>query len=129
MSQTLTIKVTQDINSIRVDQYIYDYLQNSEIDEIIEELSRSLISKLIQSGQVRVNEKKIKPSLILHGGENIFIEIPEVQSGIAEAQNLPLQIVYEDSDIILVNKASGMATHPGAGRPDGTLVNALLYHC
>ncbi len=91
--------------------------------------SRSHIQKIIGDGVVTVDEKISKPSLKLAGGENIFIG--EIDSADAEylPENLPLDILYEDGDIIVVNKARGMTVHPADTVKSGTLVNALLFHC
>lgn len=91
--------------------------------------SRSHIQKIISDGKVKVNGKIVKPSFKLSGGENISIgEIEAVETEYLP-ENLPLNILYEDADIIVVNKARGMTVHPADTVKSGTLVNALLYHC
>lgn len=105
---------------IRLDQYLANHLP---------ELSRSRIQSLIKSGDVRVNDKISKPKTPVNRGDILSVNIPEPDDAEAVAQDIPLDILYEDSDVIVVNKESGMVVHPAAGNPDGTLVNALLYHC
>ena len=93
------------------------------------DLSRSYIAKLTENGQVLVNSQPKKVSYKLESGDVVSIEIPEATPAEAQPQNIPLDIVYEDSCMLVVNKPQGMVVHPAAGNPDGTLVNALLYHC
>jgi 23S rRNA pseudouridine1911/1915/1917 synthase len=93
-------------------------------------LSRSRIQKLIEAGQVRVNEVPIgKASQLLRPGEVIDIIVPEPVESKVLPEKIPLDIVFEDDSIIVVNKPAGMVVHPAAGNYSGTLVNALLYHC
>ncbi|MFC1754338.1 RluA family pseudouridine synthase [Thermoproteota archaeon] len=94
----------------------------------IREYSRTSIKNLITSGQVLVNEKIVKPHYILKAGDSIEVIIPTKKESPLAAQDLPLKIIYEDSDVIVVNKPCGMVVHPAAGNPDRTLVNALLHH-
>ena len=93
------------------------------------ELTRSRIQKLIQAGQVLVNDSPAKASHKVKGGEKITIEIPPLQESKILPENIPLNIIYEDNDLLVVNKPAGMVVHPAAGNYSGTLVNALLYHC
>lgn len=102
------------------------------IDTVIaerEKISRSQGAKLVESGAVLVNSKVVAKNYKIRENDIIEIFHPEVQECEVEAQDIPIDIVYEDNDIIVVNKRSGMVVHPAAGNPDGTLVNALLYHC
>lgn len=92
-------------------------------------LSRSHVQKLIREGEVTVGEKPRKANYKLHVGEGVCYTLPEPEPIAVEPENLPLDILYEDADIIVVNKARGMVVHPAAGVTHGTLVNALLYHC
>jgi len=93
-------------------------------------LTRSRISRLIRDGLVLVNDNIMtRTSYILRGGEKIIINIPSPEPPIPEAEDIPLDILYEDSDLIIINKPRGMSVHPGAGRSSGTLVSALLNHC
>ena len=94
-----------------------------------EELTRSYAQKLISDGYVTVGGKSADKNLKLKAGDTVEIEYPPMKSCIAKAEDIPLDIVYEDSDIIVVNKPRGMVVHPAAGNYSGTLVSALLYHC
>lgn len=105
---------------IRLDQYLSQHLPD---------LSRSRIQALIKSGDVLVNGANTKPKNPVNRGDIISINIPEPEPTEAIPQDIPLNILYEDADIIVINKESGMVVHPAAGNPDGTVVNALLYHC
>ena len=92
-------------------------------------LTRSQATRLIESGEVAVDGKAVSKSYKLAGGEDIAVTLPEPELVEAVPQDIPLDVVYEDADVIVVNKPSGMVVHPAPGHPDGTLVNALLYHC
>ncbi|MFZ5966303.1 MAG: RluA family pseudouridine synthase [Bacillota bacterium] len=105
----------------RIDLYLSEQLEN---------LSRSYIQKLIEQNQVRVNgvleqTKKYK----VQEGDEIEVEIPEPTILQIEPENIPLDIVYEDEDVVVINKPQGMVVHPAPGNYHGTLVNALMYHC
>lgn len=96
----------------------------------LEEFSRSFIQKLFERGQITVNgsicmQKKYKAS----AGDTVVIEMPEPEKIEVQAENIPLDIVYEDDDLLIVNKPAGMVVHPAPGNSSGTLVNALMYHC
>lgn len=93
------------------------------------ELSRTMIKKLIEEGQIVVNGKIVKTSYLVVPNDRITIEIPEVKETSLKAQDIPLDIVYEDDDMIVVNKPKGMVVHPAVGNLDGTLVNAIMAHC
>lgn len=95
----------------------------------LEEVSRSYIQKLIKEGHVSVNGKPVKVNYKLGAGDEICIEIPEAKEPDILPENIPLDILYEDQDILVVNKPKGMVVHPAAGHYSGTLVNALMYHC
>lgn len=112
------MNVEKEAKDMRIDQYLSERL----------ELSRSRIQKLIKEGKVFVNEKAIKANYLLK--EDDFISIDDFfDSEISvEPENLPIDIVYEDEDLLLINKASGMVVHPAPGHYNGTLVNALLYY-
>ena len=92
-------------------------------------LTRSAAEKMIESGALTVNGAKAAKNYRLRAGDVVELEIPEPALDEAQPQNIPLDIVYEDEDLLVVNKPCGMVVHPAAGNPDGTLVNALLYHC
>lgn len=92
------------------------------------EYSRSWLQKQIREGFVRVNGNKIRPNYILRAEDNIQTDIRPPEELKAEPEDLPLSILYEDADILIINKPKNMVVHPSAGHPSGTLVNALLYH-
>lgn len=104
----------------RLDQYLARQLP---------ELSRSRIQALVKAGDITVNGKPAKAKTPVNRGDSIEINIPEPEPAEAQPQDIPLDILYEDKDIIVINKESGIVVHPAAGNPDGTLVNAVLYHC
>jgi len=97
--------------------------------KVINEVSRSNMQKQIVSGQVTVNDKIVKANYKLKASDAIVLTMPEVKQLELMAEKLPLDVVYEDEDIIVVNKARGMVVHPATGNFSGTLVNALLEHC
>ena len=99
------------------------------IAECLPDISRSQLKKLIDRGQITLNGVTTKASSKLKGGESIQITLPAPEPIKALAENIPLHILYEDQDLIVVNKPAGMVVHPAAGHFHGTLVNALLYHC
>lgn len=107
--------------------------KNQRLDAFLESsldgLTRSQATRLIESGEVAVNGRAVGKSYKLAGGEDIAVTLPEPEPVEAVPQDIPLDVVYEDADVIVVNKPSGMVVHPAPGHPDGTLVNALLYHC
>ena len=113
------IELTAEENGIRIDKYLSDKT----------ELSRSRIQALCEEGKILVDGKPAKASLKLSEGMWIEAEIPDDEPMDVIAENIPLDILYEDSDIIVINKPKGMVVHPAAGVYSGTLVNALLYHC
>ena len=92
-------------------------------------ISRSLSAELIENGEVLLNGKAAKKKATVAVGDEVTVNIPEPKELEAESQDIPLDIVYEDDDLLVVNKPKGMVVHPAPGNPDGTLVNALLFHC
>lgn len=96
---------------------------------LTDELSRSSVQQLIEKGNVFVNGKIVRKSLSTVSGDLIKIEIPDPEGLSLEPENIPLDIVFEDEHLLVVNKPKGMVVHPAAGNFDGTLVNALLSHC
>ncbi len=92
-------------------------------------ITRSASAKLTEQGAVTVNGAKMPKNYRLREGDTVDIVLPEPVPDKAEPQNIPLDIIYEDDTLLVVNKPKGMVVHPAAGNPDGTLVNALLYHC
>lgn len=119
-----------------VNAYIYsvdDSLDGQRIDkavcELCNELTRSAVQKLIEQGSVSINSSVVTKNKKVKSGDKISVIIPEARVLEIEAENIPLDIRYEDSDLLVVNKPKGMVVHPAAGNYDKTLVNALLYHC
>ena len=104
----------------RIDKYLSEQLAD---------LSRSYLQKLLKDGGVEVNGKTVKSNYRLAEGDRICLEVPEAVEPEIEAEPMDLDILYEDKDIILINKPKGMVVHPAAGHYSGTLVNALMYHC
>ncbi len=113
------IKIIANEDVARLDKFISD---NSDI-------SRSYAAKLIEDGLVTLNGKSAVKKDKVKAGDEIVISAPEPTELEAKPQNIPIDIVYEDDSLIVVNKPQGMVVHPAAGNPDGTLVNGLLYHC
>ena len=104
----------------RIDRYLSDTL---------EDRSRSYIQKIIKDGHVTVNQKPVKANYRLSFGDRVEVTLPEAKEPDIEPENIPLDILYEDQDIIMVNKPKQMVVHPAPGHYSGTLVNALMYHC
>lgn len=95
---------------------------------IVPDHSRSQIQRLIKEGLVHVEGRPARPNTAVRSGDRILVDVPELKSATPASQPLPIDIVYEDGDLVVVNKAAGMVVHPAAGHADGTLVNALLHH-
>lgn len=112
--------IVENENSMRIDRYLA---------ETSDGLSRSHIQKLIKDGDITVNDKPVKANYRLISGDNIKINIPDLKEPDIAAENIPLDILYEDEDVIIVNKPKQMVVHPAPGHYTGTLVNALMYHC
>lgn len=93
------------------------------------DLSRAQCQRLIKEGRVTIDDLPVKGSQRLEGGEQVVVDLPEIKASQIEPQPLPLDIIYEDADIILVDKPAGIVVHPAAGHESGTLVNAVLAHC
>ncbi|MCC8064421.1 MAG: RluA family pseudouridine synthase [Clostridiales bacterium] len=91
--------------------------------------TRSAVQRLMEAGLVKRSGQPVKKNARLSPGDSLTVEIPDPEPIDAKPQDIPLDVVYEDEDVIVVNKPVGMVVHPAAGHPDGTLVNALLYHC
>ena len=95
----------------------------------IEALTRSAAVRIIEQGNVTLNNAPLKKNYRCEKGDCFEVIIPDTEEVALTAQNIPLDIVFEDADVIVVNKARGMVVHPAPGHPDGTLVNALMFHC
>lgn len=109
----------EDINK-RIDLFL-----NNEL----EELSRSALQKLIDKGNITVNDNTVNKNYKLRHGDIIKVDIPEPEEFSVEPENIPIDILYEDNDLIVINKPQNMVVHPAPGHYTGTLVNALMYHC
>lgn len=114
------IHVNEVNEKIRLDAYISKQMQD---------LSRSMIQKLLEGNKINVNGRSEKPAYKVQNGDIIEINIEEPKEVKIEAQDIPLDIIYEDEDILVVNKQKGLVVHPANGNPDGTLVNAVMAHC
>ncbi len=119
-SNIIEIVVPEENNLERIDKFLPGSL---ELD-----LSRSYIQKLIRNGHILVSGRVIKQNYKVKTDDHIRIEIPEPEPLSLEPENIPLDIVYEDDSVVVINKQAGLVVHPGPGNWNGTLVNALLYH-
>ena len=119
MSEMLCLTVTLEESGSRLDAYL----------ACVTDLTRSAAVRLIEEGQITVNGKCPNKKDKVKAGDAVSVSLPEPEPDVALPQNIPLDIIYEDEDILVVNKPCGMVVHPAAGNPDGTLVNAILYHC
>lgn len=119
---TITVTIPLELDQMRLDK---------ALAALCPELTRTRIKNLILEGHVSIENQPTTrdPAKKVQAEQTIHVEIPAVQEGIPKPQNIPLNIVYEDTDIIIINKPAGMVVHPAPGNPDNTLVNALLFHC
>src|SRR5574339_320665 len=113
-----TISVSEDSAGQRLDRFLASVLTHS----------RSQIQRLIEDGRVQVAGRPGKSNQTVKVGQVVTVDVPEPTPVSFDAEPLPLSIVYEDSDLVVVDKPAGMVVHPAAGHPGGTLVNALLHH-
>ncbi|MDE5862254.1 MAG: RluA family pseudouridine synthase [Ruminococcus sp.] len=120
MSESIEIYVSTEDVGKRIDTFVSGN---------ISEMTRSAIQGLIEKNKILVNGKPVNKNYKLKSGDSIAVEIPEPQVMDAIPENIPLEIVYEDNDLLVVNKPKGMVVHPAHGNYNSTLVNALLYHC
>jgi 23S rRNA pseudouridine1911/1915/1917 synthase len=111
--------VTEEDKVERIDKYLSKH----------QTLSRNAIQKLISTGNVKVNDKTCKANHKINPGDKIEVTIPPKKPLSIEKENIPLDILYEDKDVIVLNKPAGVVTHPAVGNFKGTLINGLLYHC
>lgn len=118
--EPIRLRASEESKNQRLDAFLASSLDG---------LTRSQATRLIESGEVAVNGRAVSKSYKLAGGEDVAVTLPEPEPVEAVPQDIPLDVVYEDADVIVVNKPSGMVVHPAPGHPDGTLINALLYHC
>ena len=120
MPDLFRFQVTEEYEEERIDKYM---------SILIDSLSRSFIQKMMKEEKVLVNGKPVKANYRLKTEDEICFELPEAVEPDIEPENIPLDILYEDADVLVVNKPKGMVVHPAAGHYSGTLVNALMYYC
>lgn len=118
--QSICIEVSAEYENERIDKYIAASR---------DDLSRSFIQKLLNGEQISVNDKKVKANYRVKSRDCITFDIPDALEPEIMAEDIPLEILYEDKDVLIVNKPKGMVVHPAAGHYSGTLVNAVLFHC
>lgn len=117
-TETITVEISRP--SERLDVYLR---------EVFPMVSRGTIQRLIEQGDIRVNGQTVKPTHHPHAGETIEVHWPEARPAEAQPEEIPLDILYEDEDLLVLNKPPGLVVHPAAGHEEHTLVNALLHHC
>ena len=118
-SEVVRLEVTGEHTGARLDQFLAAHLADR---------TRSQIQRLIKNGRAHVGDKVGRASTHVHDGDVVRLEIPAPAPAAPQPEELPLEIVYDDADIVVVNKPPGMVVHPAAGHAEGTLVNALLHH-
>lgn len=118
--ETIRLTVTSEEAGQRADSLLARRLEG---------LTRSAAARLLEEGRVTDRGRPAAKNLRVQPGQVLEVQLPEPEEPEARPQNIPLDVVYEDQDVIVVNKPTGMVVHPAPGHPDGTLVNALLYHC
>ena len=118
--EILNYQVSDGQSGIRIDRYL---------SEMNEELSRSYIQKLLKEQKITVNGSAVKANYKVQEGDEISVVVPDIKEPDILPEDIPLDILYEDDDVLIVNKPKGMVVHPSAGHYSGTLVNAIMYHC
>jgi 23S rRNA pseudouridine1911/1915/1917 synthase len=118
--ETIELTVTPEEGGIRIDRYLSDKR---------EELSRSYLQKLLKEHLVTVNGKEIKANYKVQASDVVVLTLPELTEPDILAEEIPLDILYEDEDLMVINKPKGMVVHPSVGHTSGTLVNAVMAHC
>lgn len=118
--ERFTFEITEEYENLRIDKCL---------SGLVDSLSRSYIQKIIKEGAVYVNGIPVKASYKVAEEDVVEFELPDASVPDIKAENIPLDIIYEDKDLIVVNKPKGMVVHPAPGHYSGTLVNALMYHC
>lgn len=119
MPSTRTIEVDPEYDGVRLDSFL---------TAVLPDQSRSQLQRLIKDGRVTGAVEGLKPSTAVHAGQTYSIEVPAPTKAIPEPEALPLRILFEDPDVVVLDKPAGMVVHPAAGHTSGTLVNALLHH-
>jgi len=118
-AERLQLQVSPEHDGVRLNRFLAAVLGDH---------SRSQLQRLIKDGHVTMGSRQMRPSMLVHAGSAVVVEIPAPTPAAPAAQALPLDILYDDPDLIVVNKPAGMVVHPAAGHASGTLVNALLHH-
>ncbi|MDA1185717.1 MAG: RluA family pseudouridine synthase [Acidobacteria bacterium] len=118
-TRPLSFTVPAESSGQRLDRFLVSVLGGR---------SRSQIQKLISDGHVTIDRRQARANVAMRDGERVTVVLPDVTAARADAEALPLDILYQDADVVVLNKPAGMVVHPGAGHPSGTLVNALLHH-
>lgn len=116
----ITLIVEDEYDKQRIDKYL---------TSVLDDISRSYIQKLIGEDRVTVDGKAVKSNFRVVPGESVTLCLPEPQEALIVPEDIPIEVIFEDSDIIIINKHKGLVVHPAPGHESGTLVNALLYHC
>ena len=114
---------------LEADESYMDERLDKFLSAVLPDQSRSYLQKMIKDGSVLVNGKAQKASYRMEDQDEVLVDLPELKEPEIEAENIPLDILYEDDDLLMVNKPKGMVVHPSAGHLTGTLVNAVMYHC
>lgn len=117
---------------MKTEKFVAEWQSPTRVDVAVSEklgITRSAAQKLIDEGHVLSGEKAVKKNYKVQSGEEITVTLPDLVSPEAKPEEIPLEILFEDKDLLVVNKPKGMVVHPAPGNPDGTLVNALLAHC
>ncbi len=120
MTRKRTVIISDESAGKRADVFLSRFLAG---------LSRSAIKKHIKNGDILIDQRAFKPSRVINGGESLSVNIPPPTPCDIEGEKISIEVVYEDRDVVVVNKPAGMVVHPGAGVSGGTLVNALVYMC
>ena len=118
--ETIFLTAGAEDRGRRLDQFLADG---------VEELTRSAAQRLAEEQRVLLDGRPMKKNYKITGGETLEVSLPDPEPIDAVPQDIPLDIVYEDGDVLVINKPKGMVVHPAPGNPDGTVVNAVLYHC
>lgn len=118
--ETLTLQVSPNEHNVRIDKYLSIQM---------EEQSRSYIQKLIKDGLIKVNDKPVKANYKVQENDQVDVSLPELKEPDILPEDIPLDILYEDSQVLVINKPKGMVVHPSAGHYSNTVVNAVMFHC
>src|SRR5450755_4161441 len=119
-ARTENFTVEKSLPSERLDKFLCEKFPAA---------SRGALQRLIEEGHIRVNDQVVKPTHHPHAGEKIEVHWPEARPAKAQPEKIPLDILFEDNSLLVINKPAGLVVHPAAGNEEHTLVNALLFHC